>query len=101
MPSTDAWVVTGNFTDDGAVSWRRADGTWARTLTEAGVVDEATATAQAAHAKAAEQREICDAYGIAVLVEAGVIDPLTARERIRANGPTVRLRRPDRGTSER
>jgi len=30
-----------------------------------------------------------------VRADGGTIDPLTARERIRANGPTIRIRRPD------
>jgi hypothetical protein len=38
--------VTGKLTDDAANVWRRADGTWTRTLAEAGVVDtEASAKA--------------------------------------------------------
>jgi hypothetical protein len=90
--------VTGKFTEDGANAWRRADGTWARALAEAGLLgDEATAKALAAAASAGEQREISDPYVIEVHAEGGTIDPLTARERIRANGPTVPVRRPDRG----
>ena len=33
------FIVTANFTDDGAVAWRRADGTWSRAIAEAGLVD--------------------------------------------------------------
>lgn len=97
-PSTH-WIVTANFTDDGAVAWRRADGTWSRALADAGLVaDEAAAAALASRAAAAEQREVCDPYKIEVRVDdAGAVDVLTARERIRAAGPTIRLRRPDRG----
>ncbi|MCX5745208.1 MAG: DUF2849 domain-containing protein [Proteobacteria bacterium] len=96
MPTPSHWIVTGNFTEDGAVAWRRADGTWARQIAEAGLfVDEPTAKAAATRAAAQEQREICDPYGIEVHAEGGAIDPLTARQRIRANGPTIRLRRPD------
>ena len=94
------WIVTGNFTDDGAVAWRRADGTWSRRIADAGLVgDEATAKTHAAGAIANEQREICDPYGIEVQINGDTIDPLTARQRIRANGPTVPLRRPDSGLS--
>lgn len=98
-PIANHWIVTGNFTDDGAVAWRRADGTWSRRIADAALVDEPTAKAQAATAGATEQREICDPYGIEVHAEGGVIDPLTARQRIRANGPTIRLRRPDGGAA--
>jgi hypothetical protein len=100
VPAATHWIVTGNFTDDGAVAWRRADGTWSRVITEAGLLpDEPSAKALAAAALATEQREICDPYAIDVYAEAGVIDPLTARQRIRANGPTVAIRRPDRGVA--
>lgn len=95
MPDGTHWIVTGNFTDDGAVAYRRADGTWARRLAEAGLLaDEAIATGHATHAAAHEQREIASAYPIAVRAGA-TIDPLTARERIRATGPTIQIRRPD------
>ncbi|MDB4961976.1 MAG: nitrite reductase [Myxococcales bacterium] len=100
MPAANHWIVTGNFTDDGAVAWRRADGTWSRAIAEAGLLaDEASAKAIAARAVAAEQREICDPYGIEVFAEGTTIDPLTARQRIRANGPTTPIRRPDSGIS--
>jgi hypothetical protein len=100
VPSANHWIVTGNFTDDGAVAWRRADGTWSRTIAEAGLLaDEASAKALAATSIATEQRLICDPYGIEVYAEGGTIDPLTARQRIRANGPTVPIRRPDSGVA--
>jgi hypothetical protein len=90
--------VTGKFTDDGANSWRREDGTWSRSLAEAGLLpDEATAKSLATAAIANEQRQISDPYVIEVYAAGGTIDPLIARERIRANGPTVPLRRPDSG----
>jgi hypothetical protein len=98
VPAANHWVVTGKFTADGANAWRRLDGTWARSLAEAGLLsDEATAKSLTAAAIASEQREISDPYVIEVYAEGGTIDPLTARERIRANGPTVPVRRPDSG----
>ncbi len=97
MPAPNHWIVTGNFTDDGAVAWRRGDGTWSRKIAEAGLfADEPSAKAIATTAIAKEQREICDPYVIEVYAEGGSIDPLTARQRIRANGPTTPIRRPDR-----
>jgi hypothetical protein len=59
--------------------------------------DEPTAKALAATAIANEQREICDPYAIEVHANGETIDPLTARQRIRANGPTIPMRRPDTG----
>ncbi len=100
MPAANHWIVTGKFTEDGANSWRRADGTWSRLIAEVGLfTDEPTAKALAATAGATEQREISDPYVIEVYASGDLIDPLTARERIRANGPTVPIRRPDRGLS--
>lgn len=96
MPTANRWVVTGKFTDDAANAWRRTDGTWSRQLADAGLyTDEAAAKAQVADSVAKEQREISDPYVIEVHAANGTIDPLTARERIRATGPTVRVRRPD------
>lgn len=94
MPDGNAWVVTAKLTDDAANVWRRADGTWSRDLQQAGLVtDEPTAKSQAAAALATEQRQITDPYVIEVRAEGKTIDPLTARERIRATGPTVHTRR--------
>lgn len=99
MPAPNGWVVTGKFIEDASNAWRRADGTWSSDLQQAAVVnDEATAKAQAASASANEQRQISDPYVIEVFAKDGTIDPLSARERIRATGPTVSTRRLDVGT---
>ena len=98
MPPANHWVVTGKFTEDGANAWRRRDGSWSRQIAEAGLLDdEASGKAHVAHTVANEQREISDPYVIEVYADGETIDALTARERIRANGPTVPLRRPDAG----
>lgn len=98
VPAPNHWIVTGKFTADGSNAWRRADGTWSPAIAEAGLLnDEASGAPHVAATVATEQREISDPYVIGVHVAAGVIDPLSARERIRANGPTVPLRRPDSG----
>jgi sulfite reductase (NADPH) hemoprotein beta-component len=90
------WIVTANFTDDGAVAYRRANGTWSRALADAGLIDsETNAKEHAAASAQREQREVSDPYVIEVAVTDGVIHPQSARERIRANGPTIRIRRPD------
>jgi hypothetical protein len=100
VPPANHWIVTGKFTEDGAVSWRRADGTWSRQINDSELLDsEASAKAIAEAVAAKEQRHISDPYVIDVYAADGTIDPLTARERIRANGPTIRIRRPDTGLS--
>jgi hypothetical protein len=97
MPAPTHWIVTGQFTEDGSVAWHRADGTWSRAIAEAGLFeDEASAKQVATTAIATSQRLVSDPYPIEVHASGGTIDPLTARQRIRANGPTIRLRRPDR-----
>jgi hypothetical protein len=57
--------------------------------------DEASAKAVLPAIVAGEQRAITDPYVIEVSVKDGAIHPLSARERIRATGPTIRIRRPD------
>jgi hypothetical protein len=88
--------VTAKFTEDGSNAWRRADGTWSRTLADAGLLpDEASAKVHVTNTVANEQRQISDPYVIEVASNDGTIEALSARERIRATGPTVRIRRPD------
>ena len=89
-------VVTAKVTDDGSNTWRRSDGTWSPRLADAGLfADEASAKSVIAGIVAREQRQISDPYVIEVQVTNGEIQPLSARERIRATGPTIRIRRPD------
>lgn len=96
------FIVTANYTDDGAVAYRRADGTWSRSLSEAGTfATEEEATPVAESASKHEQRLVADPYAIDVHVGASGIEALTARERIRANGPTIPMRRPDSGVSRK
>jgi hypothetical protein len=102
VPAANHWVVTGKFTEDGSNAWRRADGSWSHKLDDAGLHgDEASAKAVLPGVVANEQRHISDPYVIEVFAEAGKIDPLSARERIRANGPTIPMRRPDSGVTRR
>lgn len=90
------YVVTAGYTDDGAVAYRRKDGTWSGKLSEAATFEtEAEAETQISAAKK-EERLICDPYAFGVKLVNGVIDPMSAREVIRAKGPTTPLRRPDR-----
>jgi hypothetical protein len=90
------FVVTGGRTDDAAPIYRTADGGWSIALAEAAFLptkDEAEALAK--QAAGSEQRMVCDPYVFPVHVSAEGIDALSARERIRSTGPTVRVRRPD------
>jgi len=96
MSQSDAlFVVTASFTDDGAPAYLTADGGWSRALQDAQPMHADAQERQVAERSAHDQRAVCDPYAFKVEVTAGVIDPLTAREHIRAKGPTTRLRRPD------
>ena len=91
------YVISAQALDTGAPAYLTADGVWSPDLQRAALVltdaerDELLARA------ATEERVVCDPYFFDVRVEHNTIDPLSARERIRAQGPTTRVRRPDAG----
>lgn len=96
--SETRWIVTANFTADGSVAYRRADGTWSAHFADSEVfLTEAETAAPVTHSAKFEQRLVSDPYGIDVGFGPSGIFPNTARERIRAGGPTVPIRRPDEG----
>jgi hypothetical protein len=89
------WIVTANYTADGAVAYFRADQSFGRRLEEAAVFDTKDA-AEAAHQIAlGAEALVSDPYLTEVAPAPQGLDALTARERIRSQGPTVRIRRPD------
>lgn len=90
----DTFVVTASLTDDGAPAYMTADKGWTRELSGAAVLDAGGAEGLLAVALG-QERQVCDPYTVAVAVDAGSAVAATARERIRAEGPTTRLRRPD------
>lgn len=95
-PKGTHFVVSASFLGSGAPAYRRADGTWSPHLQEAvAVATEAERDALLA-AALKDEGVACDAYHFPVRLEGGVVDPLTAREEIRAKGPTIPMRRPDR-----
>lgn len=92
------FVITANATEDGRSLWMRADRTWTSSFTEAhATADPAERDEMLALART-QQRHACDPY--AAKVELSPRGPVatTARERIRAEGPTTPLRRPDGST---
>ncbi|MDH5676453.1 MAG: DUF2849 domain-containing protein [Myxococcales bacterium] len=92
---TPQFVVTGNLTDDGSVTYLKLDRGWTPRLDEAAVVESEGVGQELLQAARAEERQVCDPYLMKVRALGAVIEPLSARERIRAEGPTTRLRRPD------
>ena len=91
----ELYVVSAFYTDDGAAAYLQADGTWTGDLQKAKPVDASKRDEWIDIKARDDQRAVCDPYGFKVEVKDGVIDPLSARETIRAKGPTTRVRRPD------
>lgn len=89
------FVISAVLTDTGAPAYFTSTGSWAASLQEAGTfATQEECDSQLAVAQT-QERLVCDAYTIGVVVDGKVIEPLTMREQIRALGPTTRVRRPD------
>lgn len=89
------FVITANATGDGRSLWMAADRTWTASFTHAHATDDETERDAMLALARSQQRHVCDPYAAKVeLSEHGPI-ATTARERIRAEGPTTPLRRPD------
>jgi hypothetical protein len=89
------FVITANATDDGAPVYLRPDRTWTRLLPEALATDDEVVRDELLALAGQQQRQICDPYAFKVELADGQPVATTARERIRAQGPTTPLRRPD------
>lgn len=97
--TTGVWkAITGNRLRDGEVVFLASpavDGvaSWVERLDDAALLGTADAEAALAAASgwAARERYAVDIYAFDVRVSGDVRDPVKARERIRALGPTVRL----------
>ncbi len=95
QPKGTHFVVSAADTDSGAPVYMRFDGSWTRSLAEATAV-ESEAQRDSMIATALEQeRAVCDPYAFNVVVEEGRPTALSVRERIRAQGPSTPIRRPD------
>ena len=94
-PKGTHWVVTAGFTDDGAPAFLRADGGWSRTLNDAQPIETDTHKDELLAAALKQEVLVSDPYAIQVCITPQGLDPLSARETIRAQGPTTPLRRPD------
>jgi len=89
------YVITGSLTQEGHVAYLRADGTWAAHLAEAHPFEEkAEASARLAEVERHED-VITEPYVFAAKRVGDEIRPVSAREILRAHGPSTRLRRPD------
>lgn len=89
------YVITGSLTEEGCVAYLRADSSWATTIAEAHAFPtEAEADAKLAEVKKAES-VITEPYVFEAERSGDAIKPTSAREILRAEGPSTRLRRPD------
>jgi hypothetical protein len=94
--ANELFVVTARKLADGSPVYVDASGSWTPRLQEAAPRPLADAEALAKDRTAHDQRNVADPYTFKVEVRPdGFIDALTARERIRSQGPTVPQRRPD------
>jgi hypothetical protein len=90
------FVVTASITDSGSPTYLKADGAWSPALDDARILQsEAEASGLVEEANVHQQRHVSDPYAFSIALDNGKIDPLSAREYIRARGPSVRVRRPD------
>jgi hypothetical protein len=96
MPNVPTcYVITGSLTDEGTVAYLRADSTWATTLAEAHAFEsEEQAEAKLAEVKVHES-VITEPYVFAAERAGDATKPISAREILRAEGPSTRIRRPD------
>jgi hypothetical protein len=85
-------AITANRLDDGRVVFLDELGGWVPTLVEARLLSDGAALEQAsAYAKAQhDARIVVEPYAIDVEIVDGLPVPARIRERIRAQGPTVR-----------
>ncbi|MCR9220289.1 MAG: DUF2849 domain-containing protein [Alphaproteobacteria bacterium] len=87
-------VLTANRLRDGAVVYLSPDGSWVERVAAARAesAPEAVARLEAAGRAAVVAREVVEPYPIAVEQgEDGRLIPVRYRERIRAEGPSIRL----------
>jgi hypothetical protein len=95
------FVISANFTDSGAPAYLAANGEWVREFQRSAPIETESERDALLNRALEQERLVCDPYFFDVRLEGGVIDPISARERIRAEGPTVRIRRPDTSGQER
>jgi hypothetical protein len=94
-PKGTHFVVTANFLGSGAPCYRRQDGSWSTSLQDAHAAATDAERDQMVADAMREEATVADPYFFPVRLEGSTIDPLTAREEIRAKGPTVPYRRSD------
>ncbi|MGO3517743.1 MAG: DUF2849 domain-containing protein [Acetobacter cibinongensis] len=83
-------VLTANRLLDGRIVWLAADNTWQILLSHAQVFPNTEIEEKLAeYAGKAQQEGLVGVYGVQVHTDAGRITPVTSREQIRAQGPSI------------
>lgn len=96
-PKGTHWVISAGFTDDGGPAFLKADGGWSRSLQDALPIEGEQKKDELLAVALKQEVSVCDPYAFQVCITEQGIDPLSARENIRAQGPSVPYRRPDTG----
>ena len=89
------FVISANFLSSGAPAYLAAGGDWVRELQQALTIPSEAERDALLEQALKQERLVCDPYFFDVRLEGTAIDPISTRERIRAEGPTTRIRRPD------
>lgn len=86
------WMITGSATEDGAPIYLQANGRWTRKLPAGCPIASVAERDVWLEAARSQQRIVCDPYIIEVTRgPLAHLAPLSLREKIRAEGPTVSL----------
>jgi hypothetical protein len=91
------FVISAQFLGTGAPAYLTAGGAWSGDLQRATLLPTGVQQERLLEQAALQESVVCDPYCFEVQVRNETIAPLSARERIRAQGPTTRIRRPDAG----
>lgn len=94
------FVISAQFLGSGAPAYLTAGGGWSGDLQSAAALRTDAERDQLLEQAARQELVVCDPYFFEVRVGRGTLDPLSARERIRAEGPSTRVRRPDVGEAK-
>jgi hypothetical protein len=84
------WILTANFTRDGAVGYYTADRTFSRQVIDVVVFPTKEAAEEARQEATRHEALVADPYVTEVTEGPDGLDLMSARERIRSLGPTIR-----------
>lgn len=93
--SDSCFVITGSLTREGSVVYLAADGAWELALEDAQAFSDSTTAETRLETVKTAEGTITEPYVFEAKCIDGKISPYSAREQLRAQGPSTRLRRPD------